>query len=440
MREDKALTNRFLRTHASVESIRKQIEAHTTIREKVSTSVDLPLSNECKRVMAYAAEEAERLGHKHLGTEHLLLGLLREEKCFAAILLKERGVELGKVREELAQNPSTTFSGGTTSEAAFANSFTDLTQKAAEGEIGAVVARDREIDALIEVLSACNRANAVLIGESGVGKAAVVEGLAQRIASGSVPEFLAEFRILAVDSSHLAAGPRPPQLLAELSSRLSALTGVSSVVLFTNELRSIAARLPMIGPAITQGKSQARKFQCIATAIPNDYRELEQSNPWIGRSFRPIYVRPMSEAETLAVLQARKIKLEEFHGVRYSNESLELAVKSADRYLPDRALPGKALELLDATGAKLKLRNGTKPQEIIDAQKRLRLITHRQETAIQNHEFEKARYFSDEEAKDKENLRLLFEKHQIQANDEPIVQASDIQEVIARWSDYPFCP
>jgi ATP-dependent Clp protease ATP-binding subunit ClpC len=215
MREDKALTNRFLRSHDSVESIRRQTEANTTIREKTSTSVDLPLSNECKRVLAYAAEEAEGLGHKHIGTEHLLLGLLREQNSFAGVLLKERGIELRTVREELARNPSATLTGGATGEPAFSGSFTDLTEAAAMGESASVKGRDREIDALIEVLAASNRSNAVLIGEHGVGKTAVVEGLAQRIVDQTVPASLAECRIVAVEGRHFTVTPRSTRSFAE---------------------------------------------------------------------------------------------------------------------------------------------------------------------------------------------------------------------------------
>ncbi|MGP8173672.1 MAG: Clp protease N-terminal domain-containing protein [Terracidiphilus sp.] len=202
LREDKALTHRFLRSLTPVESIRKQIESLTIVHEKVSTSVDLPLSNDSKRVLAYAAEEAERLGHKHIGTEHLLLGLLREEKCFAAAILKERGVKLEAVRDELARVPHKTAEEKTAAEGSpespqLSEFSRDLTQAAMDGELDPVIGRDQELEGVIDVLSSRDHKNPVLIGERGAGKTAIVEGLAQRIADGVAPPFLAEKRIVA---------------------------------------------------------------------------------------------------------------------------------------------------------------------------------------------------------------------------------------------------
>src|SRR3954469_12680267 len=176
LREDKALTNRFLRSHASVESIRKQIEAHTTIREKVSTSVDLPLSNECKRVLAYAAEEAERLGHQHIGSEHLFLGLLREKNCFAQQILAERGFELEKVRDEISKVPAEKSGSirSTSPGQSLGELCVDLTQKAMDSELEPVVGRDVEVDAVIEILCRKERRNPMLLGGRGVGKRAIV--------------------------------------------------------------------------------------------------------------------------------------------------------------------------------------------------------------------------------------------------------------------------
>ena len=210
LREDKALTNRFLRSHASVESIRKQIEGHTTIREKVSTSVDLPLSNECKRVLAYAAEEAERLSHKHIGTEHLLLGLLREEKCFAAEILHGAGsAAVGdpgrdcsaprrRSRRRRAAAVAQTVPGrraATEPVRMLAEFSRDLTQAAVDQQLDPLVGRDTEVDRVIQILCRRTKNNPVLIGEPGVGKTAIVEGLAQKISDGDVPSFLADKRM-----------------------------------------------------------------------------------------------------------------------------------------------------------------------------------------------------------------------------------------------------
>ena len=209
LREDKALTNRFLRSHAAIESIRKQIEGRTPVREKVSTSVDLPLSQECKRVLAYAAEEAERLSHKHIGTEHLLLGLLREDKSFAAEMLHERGLRLSALREELSRVQNEKASAARPKESSLLSEFSrDLTQCATENQLDPLIGREAELERAVQILCRRTKNNPVLIGEPGVGKTAIVEGLAQRIADGDVPSFLADKRILALDLSLIVAGTK----------------------------------------------------------------------------------------------------------------------------------------------------------------------------------------------------------------------------------------
>src|SRR6201982_2918900 len=200
LREDKALANRFLRSHAAIESIRKQIEAHTTVREKVSTSVDLPLSHECNRVLGYGAEKAERLNHKHIGTEHLLLGLLREEKSFAADILHERGLRLTQVREEIARSSSEKMSSNRPKESSLLSEFSrDLTQAAMDGLLDPLVGRDYELERVVQILCRRTKNNPVLIGEPGVGKTAIVEGLAHRIVRGDVPEGLKGKRVGTLD-------------------------------------------------------------------------------------------------------------------------------------------------------------------------------------------------------------------------------------------------
>ncbi len=440
LREDKALTNRFLRSHASVEAIRKQIEAHTTIREKTSTSLDLPLSNENKRVMAYAAEEAERLGHKHIGTEHLLLGLLREEGCFAADLLKERGVKLEKVREELASvshEPEPRRLPETPPQ--LSEIGRDLTQAAIEGQLGPVVGRDLEIEGVIEVLSNLRNGNPVLVGESGAGKMAIVEALAQRIVEGTVPAFLLEKRILVFDAQ-LASGR---QILREQLQALvrSGSDGINAI-LFAGDLRALLPAGAVLGPGgeFLRSSPLQGKVRCVVTSTPADYKECLRAAPWLKDGFRAVYVRSLGVEETLSVLKARKEVYEKFHEVSYSEEALVFAAQAADSYLPDRALPGKAFELLDAAAARVKMRQGALPDEVIEAQKRIRFIVHRMDSAIANHEFEKARFYSDEERKERENLRLLREKYSVDEAPSNEVGREDLEEVIARWSIYPFRP
>ena len=446
LREDKALTNRFLHSRSSVESIRKKIEEHTPIREKVSTSVDLPVSNESKRVMAYAAEEAEQLGHKHIGTEHLLLGVLREDECFAAQLLKERGIELNKVRKELEQVAHVPEQSGRPVSTSTPEFSQDLTQAATDGMLEPVIGRASELDALIEVLAGFRNGNAVLVGEHGAGKSAIVSALAQRIAAGDVPPFLAEKRILLIDP-HLAGPGSAPgrQFIREkLLAAAKSTSEDDETILFVGDLGSLIAPSSFLFPwgpgrVLRQSPLQG-KIRCIASATPDELERCLRQSPWISDLFRPIHVRPFNEAETLEVLKARKQNYEEFHQVAYSDEALELAANSSSRYLLHCVLPGKALELIDAAGARAKLHQAALPPEVAEVQKRIRFIVRRMDSSVQNHEFEKARFYSEEERKEKENFRLLQKNAGITGAPSVVVTPQAVEEVIARWGEYPFRP
>ncbi len=445
LREDKSLTNRILQSHASVESIRKQVDAHSTAREKVSTSVDLPLSEQCKRVLNYGAEEAERLGHQHIGSEHLLLGLLREQKCFAAEILNERGIKLETVREEIAKGVPEEATRPGSVRAPLTDYFQDLTQAAVDGNLEPAIAREIEVDAIIEVLAASQNRNPLLVGERGAGKRSIVEALAQRIAAGAVPEFLAEKRIKAFEPQPADVSPQQfIQFAAELRKTLAELVQASNVILFVRDFRASKASglqigsqaaLDILRPAIVQGK-----IQCIAACTPAEYRDFAQPTRWLGDSFRAVHVRPLSEENTLAVLKTRKAKLEQVHEVRFADAALEIAARSSSRYLADRALPGKAIELLDAAAAHVKLHQPALPDEIFAVQKRIRFIAHREEQAVFNHEFEKARFYSDEERKERENLRILREKYKLDDVVSAEIRSEDVESVIARWSEYPYQP
>src|SRR5947207_2548032 len=352
LREDKALTNRFLRSHASVESIRKQIEGHTTIREKVSTSVDLPLSNECKRVLAYAAEEAERLSHKHIGTEHLLLGLLREEKCFAAEILHERGLRLSSIREELARTTQEKAQPQRQRESSLLSEFSrDLTQAAMDTQLDTLVGREGELERVVQILCRRTKNNPVLIGEPGVGKTAIVEGLAQRIADGEVPSFLADKRILALDLSLIVAGTKyRGQFEERLKTIMKELMESQNAVIFIDELHTLVGAgsaegsldaANILKPALSRGE-----IQCIGATTPGEYRKSIEKDRSLERRFQAVKVPPPTEGDATKILFGIKDRYEKFHAVTYTDDAINFAVAHSNRYIPDRFLQDKAITAL----------------------------------------------------------------------------------------------
>ncbi len=446
LREDKALTNRFLRSHASVESIRKQIEGHTTIREKVSTSVDLPLSNECKRVLAYAAEEAERLSHKHIGTEHLLLGLLREEKCFAAEILQERGLRLPAIREELQrttqEKPAATKQQGRNEQSMLAEFSRDLTQSAMDQQLDPLVGRDTEVDRVIQILCRRTKNNPVLIGEPGVGKTAIVEGLAQKIADGEVPSFLADKRVLALDLSLIVAGTKyRGQFEERLKTIMKELMENQNSIVFIDELHTLVGAgsaegsldaANILKPALSRGE-----IQCIGATTPAEYRKSIEKDRSLERRFQAVKVPPPNEEDAIKIIMGIKEKYEKFHAVSYTDDAITFSVSHSSRYIPDRFLPDKAIDLIDEAGARVKLRQTSLPEELTEVQKRIKFIVHRMENAIANHEFEKARFYSDEERKERENLRSLRDKYHLDDSSAGIVTREDIEDVVSRWTGVP---
>ncbi len=367
LREDKALANRFLRSHAAVESIRKQIEGHTTIREKVSTSVDLPLSHECKRVLAYGAEEAERLNHKHIGTEHLLLGLLREEKCFAAEILHERGLRLSTIREELQRSQSEKVASARPKESSLLAEFSrDLTQAAMDNTLDPLIGRDYELERVVQILCRRTKNNPVLIGEPGVGKTAIVEGLAQRIAEGDVPSFLADKRILALDLSLIVAGTKyRGQFEERLKTIMKELMENQNAIIFIDELHTLVGAgsaegsldaANILKPALSRGE-----IQCIGATTPAEFRKSIEKDRSLERRFQAVKVPPPSEADAVKILFGIKDRYEKFHAVAYTDDAIETAVYTSSRYIPDRYLPDKAIDLIDEAGARVKLRQTTLP-------------------------------------------------------------------------------
>jgi ATP-dependent Clp protease ATP-binding subunit ClpC len=436
LREDKALTFRFLKI-GEPESIRKEIEARTEQGKKIPVSVDLPLSNECKRVLAYGAEEAERLSDKHIGPEHLLLGLLREEKSFAAQILVGRGLRLTTVREELKrqshQDPGQRAQASPTHLSVFGG---DLTVRAAEGQLYPVVGREKQISTLIQVLGRSTRKNAVLVGEAGVGKTSIVEGLAQRIAEGRIPVFLSERTIRELDVSQFA-GIEQTRAEEYVKRARQELHSAAGAVLFMQEFYPLLAATPPAGVSemneLLKTALLTGAMQCICTATPDDFSEATAKHRWLNRCFRAIEVQPMTEEEALQVLVSARPRYEQFHSMTFADDVLSHVVRYASAYIKDRYLPDKALDLLDEAAAYAKARALQEPPEITEIRKRLRFISAHMENAIANHEFEKARFYSDEERKARDLLREGLRKHNLGEGGANTLTAGDVEEVLAQW-------
>jgi ATP-dependent Clp protease ATP-binding subunit ClpC len=363
IREGKGLTSRiFQRTQVQLESVRREIEGRTVLREKVSTSVEIPFSAETKRVLQYASEEADRLMHNYIGTEHLLLGILREERSLAAAILMEKGMRLGTVREDIVQllNEKTTVARPKDTPL-LAEFSRDLTDAAARSLLDPLVGRAEEVERVQQVLCRRTKNNAVLIGEPGVGKTAIVEGLAQRIVCGDVPYFLADKRILALDISLVVAGTKyRGQFEERLKAIMKELTENQSIIVFIDELHTLVGAgsaegsldaANILKPALSRGE-----IRCIGATTPAEYRKYIEKDRSLERRFQAIKVDAPDERQTIEVLLGIKDRYEAFHHISYTHEAVEAAVYQSSRYITDRFLPDKAIDLLDEAGARAKLR------------------------------------------------------------------------------------
>jgi ATP-dependent Clp protease ATP-binding subunit ClpC len=363
MREDKTLTGRFFpRAQVNIEAVRKEIEGRTLLREKISTSVELPLAPETKRVLAYAHEESDRLQHRHIGTEHLLLGLLREDRSMAAEILYERGLRLNAVRDEIARQTGADARASQKKDTPHLVEFSrDLTDDAASDKLDPLVGREAEIERVVQILCRRTKNNPVLIGEPGVGKTAIVEGLAQRIVRGEVPSFLENKRILSLDLSLIVAGTKyRGQFEERLKQIMRELIENPHYIVFIDELHTLVGAgsaegsldaANILKPALSRGE-----VQCIGATTPAEFRKSIEKDRSLERRFQAVKVPPPTEVEAVQILAGVRERYESFHQVRYTDDALEAAVYQSSRYIPDRFLPDKAIDVLDEAGARVKLR------------------------------------------------------------------------------------
>ena len=445
IREGKGLTSRiFARSHLSLENIRKEIEGRTVFREKVSTSVEIPFSTETKRVLQHAAEEADRLLHNYIGTEHLLLGILREDRSVAASILSEKGMRLNTVREDIVQllNEKTTLTR--VKETPLLAEFSrDLTDGAMKNQLDPLVGRDVELERVQQVLCRRTKNNAVLIGEPGVGKTAIVEGLAQKIVCGDVPHFLADKRILALDISLIVAGTKyRGQFEERLKAIMKELTENPNIIVFIDELHTLVGAgsaegsldaANILKPALSRGE-----IRCIGATTPSEYRKYIEKDRSLERRFQAVKVEPPSELETIAILMGVKDRYESFHRVSYTQEALESAVHQSSRYITDRFLPDKAIDLLDEAGARAKLREAGYSEEFGEINKSIRVAVEQMESATAQKDYERAQFFREQEVLARENLQFVREKFDVKSGANQLeVNKGDIDEVVSKWTGVP---
>ena len=445
IREGKGLTSRiFARSHLSLESIRKEIEGRTVFREKVSTSVEIPFSAETKRVLQFAAEEADRLLHNYIGTEHLLLGILREERSVAATILMEKGMRLNTVREDIVAllNEKTTLTR--VKETPLLAEFSrDLTEAAMKNQLDPLVGRHIELERVQQVLCRRTKNNAVLIGEPGVGKTAIVEGLAQKIVFGDVPHFLADKRILALDISLIVAGTKyRGQFEERLKAIMKELTENPNIIVFIDELHTLVGAgsaegsldaANILKPALSRGE-----IRCIGATTPAEYRKYIEKDRSLERRFQAIKVDPPSERETIDVLIGVKDRYETFHHVEYTQEAIEAAVYQSNRYITDRFLPDKAIDLVDEAGARAKLREAGYSEEFGEINKSIRVAVEQMENAVSEKNFEKAQFYREQEVQARENLQFVREKFDVKSSTRRvIVGKAEIDEVVSKWTGVP---
>jgi ATP-dependent Clp protease ATP-binding subunit ClpC len=445
IREGKGLTSRiFARSHLSLETIRKEIEGRTVFREKVSTSVEIPFSAETKRVLQYAAEEADRLLHNYIGTEHLLLGILREERSVAATILMEKGMRLSAVREDIVQllNEKTTLTR--VKETPLLAEFSrDLTEAAMKSQLDPLVGRHEELERVQQVLCRRTKNNAVLIGEPGVGKTAIVEGLAQKIVCGDVPHFLADKRILALDISLIVAGTKyRGQFEERLKAIMKELIENPNIIVFIDELHTLVGAgsaegsldaANILKPALSRGE-----IRCIGATTPAEYRKYIEKDRSLERRFQAIKVDPPSEKETIQVLMGVKDRYEQFHHVEYTKDAIEAAVYQSSRYITDRFLPDKAIDLVDEAGARAKLREAGYSEEFGEINKSIRVAVEQMESAVAAKDYQKAEAYREQEAVARESLQFVREKFDVKTSSRRvIVGKGDIDEVVAKWTGVP---
>ena len=431
----------FRRFHVKTDDVRREIEGERVFVERISSTAELPLSEEAKKILAYAAHEAESMLHPTVGSEHLLVGVLRVEGCAAMRVLVQHGFDVYSLREEVVAIARDRESAQQKKELPFLSEYSrDLTALAAGEGFDPLVGREREVERIVQILSRRTKNNPILLGEPGVGKTAIVEGLAQRIVEGRVPVFLATKRVLAIDLSLIVAGTKyRGQFEERLKGILKELRENKEIIVFVDEIHSLIGAgsaegsldaANILKPALSRGE-----IACIGATTLKEYRKFIEKDRSLLRRFQAVIVQPPTNDETLSILEGIKERYEAFHKVRYADEALRTAIYQAARYIPDRFQPDKSIDVLDEAGAKVKLRRVRDTQHIRKLEQEVRDVVKQMKQAISDKSFDTAVYLREREVELRDDLSRMTLAPGDEAELE--VTARDIEDVVSAWTGIP---
>ena len=410
---------------------------------------EIGLTPRAKKVVELAVDEARRMNHTYIGTEHLLIGLLREGEGVAAGVLESLGVTLDKVRAETHRILS--HSSGSSTQGSRTGSKTptldqlgvDLTLAAREDKLDRVVGRDQEIQRVVQILSRRTKNNPVLVGEPGVGKTAIVEALAQLIGKGDVPETLQGKRLVTLDMGALVAGTKYRGEFEErLKKVIEEIKSSGNCVLFIDEIHTIvgagAAEGAVDASNILKPSLARGELQCIGATTLDDYRKYVERDPALERRLQPVRVEEPSHEDTVEILRGVKGHYEDHHKVEITDEAIKTAATLSSRFIPDRFLPDKAIDLIDEASSRVRLRGSVTPASVKDAMQVLEQVRKEKDEAIASQQYETAAELRDREIQKNEDLDTLEKEWQEgRVNERPVVTDEDIAEVVAMWTGIP---
>ncbi len=444
-----------------LEEVQQKIE-ETVKKGKAAqtTGPDLPYPSRAKKVLELAMGEARELNHSYVGTEHLLLGLLREEKGIAAQVLTDAGVNLEAARAETlrllgTEMPQGGPPGATPKEPTAAKGekksktpaldhfCRDLTVLAAEGQLDPTIGRAKEIERVMEVLSRRKKNNPVLIGEPGVGKTAIVEGLAQMIAANECPDSLRDHRVLSLDMAAVIAGTKyRGQFEERLKAVMNEIAQNKQIILFIDELHTLVGAgaaegaidaSNMLKPALARGE-----LQCVGASTLNEYRKYIEKDGALERRFQTVVVDPPSIDETVEILKGLRSKYEDHHRVTIPDDTLSIAAKLSERYITDRFLPDKAIDVIDEAGARARLAAQVPPPEVAGLKTKLEGVNAEKDAAVRDQNFEKAAALRDTERELQGEIRARQEEWELKRQSiRPVLGEEEIAFIVSRWTGIP---